>query len=75
MKNIFTVIRQFVDEAWIEYYMVHLGGLVYDLFVGFMLLFRSTRKVGFLLSFLFHGMNSWLFDIGEEFGVIYFERC
>lgn len=54
----------FTDAETIDYYMVHMGGLIYDLTVGFMLNFDLSKKTGYLLSFMFHGLNSQLFQIG-----------
>jgi len=62
--KIYVIFRLFLPEEVINYFMVHLGGLFYDLFVGFMLFFESTKKIAFGLSFVFHGLNSQLFDIG-----------
>lgn len=45
-------------------WFVVLGGLLFDLAVGFLLCVRRTRILGLLLVFFFHGMNFFLFDIG-----------
>jgi vitamin K-dependent gamma-carboxylase len=60
------VSRVVLEPDAIEYYMVHMGGLVYDLSVGFMLNFEISKKLGILVSVAFHGMNSQLFNIGKK---------
>jgi hypothetical protein len=40
------------------------GGLLFDLCIGFFLLWRPTRRAAFLAAILFHATNSLLFDIG-----------
>lgn len=57
--------RPFLDQQHIEFYFIHMGGLCYDLGVGFLLNFQRTRKLGILISILFHGMNAAIFDIGD----------
>ncbi|MDB4359001.1 HTTM domain-containing protein [Verrucomicrobiales bacterium] len=39
-------------------------GLVYDLTIGFLLIFRRTRLLAFALTFIFHASNHFLFPIG-----------
>jgi len=45
-------------------WLITYGGLVFDLAVGPMLLWRRTRWLGILLAAMFHGTNFFLFDIG-----------
>ncbi|MDX1520234.1 MAG: HTTM domain-containing protein [Anaerolineae bacterium] len=40
------------------------GGLIFDLSIGFLLLWRRTRLLGFVGLLFFHLMNKWLFSIG-----------
>lgn len=40
------------------------GGLVFDLVVPFMLLYRKTRMIAFLAAFVFHVHNHYIFTIG-----------
>lgn len=63
-KWVFDPFRPFMSNENIDFYLVHLSGLCYDLFVGFFLLFDKTRLVGILFSLAFHGMNSQMFHIG-----------
>lgn len=61
---VFDPFRPFLSNENIDFYLVHLSGLCYDLFVGFFLLFDKTRLVGIVFSLAFHGMNSQMFRIG-----------
>ncbi len=56
--------RVFLSEENIEYYMVHLGGFVLDLTVGFWLLWPKSRPLALFFAASFHLMNSQLFTIG-----------
>ncbi|GAB5540095.1 MAG: HTTM domain-containing protein [Salibacteraceae bacterium] len=37
------------------------GGLVFDLLIGFALLYKPTQKLGIVAAILFNVMNAWLF--------------
>ena len=61
------------DRSWIAELYLQLpaptllfswGGLVYDLMIVPMLLYRKTRWLGVLMSLVFHFSNSQLFNIG-----------
>ena len=45
-------------------YLFGYGGLFFDLFIGFLLVWRRTRFVAFIGILFFHLMNKWLFSIG-----------
>lgn len=45
-------------------YFFSYGGLLFDLSIGFLLLWRPTRLLAFGSLLFFHLMNSWLFTIG-----------
>ena len=62
----FLLNRFVVPAEVVELYMIHLGGFFYDLAAGFILNIQCTKKLAFLLSFMFHGMNSQLFTIGKQ---------
>nr|CAH0104565.1 unnamed protein product [Daphnia galeata] len=69
MKNlgshrVFTPFKVFLSEETIEYYMVHLGGLILDLTVGFWLLWPKSRPLALFFATSFHVMNAQLFTIG-----------
>lgn len=47
-------------------YVLGYCGLLYDLLIGLLLVFRRTRALGIVLTLVFHGLNHFLFfdDIG-----------
>lgn len=61
---VFDPFRSFLDDESIDLYLVHLGGLFFDLFEGFLLIFNKTRPIGIFFGAMFHGMNSQMFHIG-----------
>ncbi|KAK3738172.1 hypothetical protein QZH41_019673, partial [Actinostola sp. cb2023] len=63
-KWVFDPVRPFMSDENIDFFLVHISGLCYDLFVGFFLLFDKTRILGIMFSLAFHGMNSQMFHIG-----------
>ena len=44
--------------------LISYGGLLFDLLIVPLLLWRKTRAVAFLLAMVFHLTNNWLFSIG-----------
>lgn len=59
----FPVLGRFFGEEWCVYLFAY-GGLLLDLFIVPLLLWRRTRTPAFLVALAFHGMNALLFDIG-----------
>ncbi|MBI2921789.1 MAG: HTTM domain-containing protein [Planctomycetes bacterium] len=59
----FPVLGRFFGEEWCVYLFAY-GGLLIDLFIVPLLLWRRTRTPAFLAAFGFHAMNALLFDIG-----------
>lgn len=57
------LIGPLLGHALSPYFFAY-GGLVYDLVVPFLLLWRKTRVPAFLVTLFFHLTNSQLFDIG-----------
>lgn len=53
-----------MTEEQIGILVVHLGGLIIDLFSGFLLFFDKTRIIGVIFTSSFHCMNSRMFSIG-----------
>lgn len=47
-------------------FVIAYSGLIYDLVIGFLLVFRRTRMLGLALTATFHGLNHFVFfdDIG-----------
>jgi len=65
-KNyVFSPFRLFLSEDHIEFYIVHIGGFLLDLTLGFWLLWPKARPFAMLIGASFHLMNSRLFAIGE----------
>lgn len=63
-KWVFDPFKLFVSDDFIDLYMVHITGLIFDLSEGFLLLFDKTRPVGMFFGCMFHLMNSQMFYIG-----------
>lgn len=59
----FPVIGQFFDQRWMVLVMSY-SGLLLDLLIVPVLLFKRTRVFGFVIISLFHLMNDQLFSIG-----------
>jgi hypothetical protein len=54
---------RYFTEEWVVYFVTY-GGLVYDLAVVPLLLWRRTRVFAYVVTLAFHLANSILFDIG-----------
>ncbi len=52
----------FLTETGVYFFTY--GGLLFDLFIGFFLLWRVTRPLAFVGVLFFNSMNKWLFSIG-----------
>ncbi|KAH3863235.1 hypothetical protein DPMN_026215 [Dreissena polymorpha] len=61
---VFSPFRLFLTDGQMSVFIIHLGGLFIDLFIGFLLFFDQTRKYAIFVGSSFHGMNSQLFSIG-----------
>lgn len=59
----FPVIGSLFTQEWMVMLFTY-GGLLFDLSVTFLLLWRRTRLIGFIFALGFHLMNSQLFNIG-----------
>ena len=59
----FPIIGQFFTEKWMALFMSY-SGLFIDLLIVPFLVFKKTRIWAFIIGFLFHIMNSQLFNIG-----------
>lgn len=51
------------QQEWIAYVFSWVG-MLYDLFIIFLLLNKRTRSLGFILVVVFHLLTRWLFPIG-----------
>nr|XP_006819627.1 PREDICTED: vitamin K-dependent gamma-carboxylase-like [Saccoglossus kowalevskii] len=61
---VFKPFRYFLTQDQVGLFIVHMGGLNYDLMAGYLLFFDKTRPIGIFLSLMFHGMNFFMFSIG-----------
>ena len=61
---VFDPFRSFLSDETIDLVLVHIGGLMFDLSEGFLLIFDKTRPIGIFFGAMFHGMNSQMFHIG-----------
>lgn len=52
-----------IDPHWVGLFICWFG-LVFDLSIGFLLICRRTRLLGFAMVLLFHASNHFLFPIG-----------
>jgi vitamin K-dependent gamma-carboxylase len=59
----FPIIGRFLQEEWVAYLFSY-GGLLLDLLMAPLLLWRRTRGAAFCLAFGFHLANARLFSIG-----------
>ena len=57
------ILGDLLQQSWVHYAMSWSGAL-YDLSIPFLLIFRRTRMVGFVLVVLFHSLTRVLFPIG-----------
>ena len=62
-KKDYPIVGQLLQEEWLQT-MVVWGGVLFDLFVIYLLLWKKTRWLGFFLSLFFHLFNSAVFQIG-----------
>ncbi|MGV7221099.1 MAG: HTTM domain-containing protein [Nitrospinales bacterium] len=58
-----SVIASFYNSEIAPYFFSY-GGLIFDITIGFILIFRKTRFFGIALLLIFNITNNWLFEIG-----------
>jgi hypothetical protein len=61
-RSHYPVLGPFFATEWAAYFFSY-GGLLFDLSIGFLLLWRPTRFVAFLAVLFFNLTNHWLFSI------------
>ncbi|MEM7348417.1 MAG: HTTM domain-containing protein [Chloroflexota bacterium] len=59
----YPVVGPFFTTELAPYFFSY-GGLIFDLSIGFLLLWRRTRLFALIPLIFFHLMNKWLFSIG-----------
>jgi uncharacterized membrane protein YphA (DoxX/SURF4 family) len=52
-----------LKQTWVAYAFSWFGAL-FDLSIGFLLLYKPTRKTGYIFVIIFHVFTGWLFKIG-----------
>lgn len=57
-------IRIVVDEYYIDYYLIHVCGFLFDIIVGFLFLWPRARPLAFAACTFFNLANSQMFNIG-----------
>lgn len=62
-KNDLPLIGSIFNEEWVPYLFSWIG-CIYDLSIGFLLLYRPTRMLAYLSVVVFHLLTSLLFPIG-----------
>lgn len=62
-RSDYPLFGPFFTTEWAVYFFSY-GGLLFDLSIGFLLLWRPTRPLAFGGLLFFHLMNNWLFSIG-----------
>lgn len=60
--------RLFLTTEQTDFFIVHWFGFIFDLTVGFWMLFDKTRIPAMVFCTAFHLMNSRLFSIGKHSG-------
>ncbi|EDV21673.1 uncharacterized protein TRIADDRAFT_30165 [Trichoplax adhaerens] len=61
---VFAPLRLLLTTQQISQYVLHYGGLIFDLIEGYLLFFNITRPLGIALGIYFHICNSQIFTIG-----------
>jgi vitamin K-dependent gamma-carboxylase len=57
------IIVEFLTSDFAAYFFSY-GGLLFDLAIGFILIYKKTRWLGIILVLIFNFTNSWIFIIG-----------
>ncbi|XP_077505584.1 gamma-glutamyl carboxylase [Amblyomma americanum] len=61
---VFDLFKLVLTEEQVDSYVVHWGGFLLDLTVGFLMVASAVRPFGVLFCVLFNAMNSRMFSIG-----------
>jgi hypothetical protein len=62
-KENYPIIGSFLQQEWLQI-MVIIGGVLFDFFIIFGLLWKKTRVTAFIIALIFHLFNSAVFQIG-----------
>jgi uncharacterized membrane protein YphA (DoxX/SURF4 family) len=59
----YFIIGSLMDQQWFHYFIAY-SGIIFDLLIVPLLLWRTTRKYAFITAIFFHLFNSVVFHIG-----------
>jgi len=62
-KQHYYIIGELLQQKWVHYIIAYFG-IIFDLLIIPMLLWKKTRLLGFYLSLFFHLFNSIVFQVG-----------
>jgi len=62
-KAHYWLIGPWLQHSWVHYCIAYVG-IIFDLIIIPLLLFKKTRRLGFFLSLFFHLFNSIVFQVG-----------
>ncbi len=62
-KAHYYIIGDFLQQKWLHFFIAY-AGIIFDLLVVPLLLFKKTRKYAFFASVFFHMFNSIVFQVG-----------
>jgi len=62
-KKEYYIIGDFLQQQWLHYILAY-GGILFDLLIIPLLLWKPTRKLAFISAIVFHLFNSLVFQIG-----------
>lgn len=62
-KSHYPIVGELFGEKWFHYFIAY-SGLIFDLLVVPLLLYKPTRKLAFFASIFFHIFNSVIFHVG-----------
>ena len=62
-KSHFFLVGDFLQQTWVHYIIAYFG-ILFDLLIVPLLLWKKTRNAAFIVSIFFHLFNSFIFHIG-----------
>lgn len=62
-KSHFIFVGDFLQQTWVHYAIAYFG-ILFDLLIVPLLLWKKTRRIAFIVSIFFHLFNSFIFHIG-----------
>lgn len=62
-KKHYLIIGNILQESWLQYILAY-GGIVFDGLIIPILLYKPTRRMGFIIGIFFHMFNAIVFQVG-----------